>query len=58
MNGFLVSFALSAERHLVAIDDEQEVKRIDERTFTNVVGTYELQGVAIVEAEFGFTVNF
>jgi hypothetical protein len=43
MNGFFVTAALTGERHLGSIDNEQEIEGVNQRRFTNVVGPYKLQ---------------
>jgi hypothetical protein len=58
MNSFFITFTLTTERHLLAVNNKKEIQGIDQRGFSNIVWTHQLNGITIVEFHFGFAVTF
>ena len=49
--GLLIGRTLPAEVHQAFIDQEQEVKGIDQGALAYVIGAYQLQGVAVFKSD-------
>lgn len=55
--GFFIGCMLFVEVYQVFIDQEQEVKGIDQGVFVYVIGAYQLQGVAVFKFDFCYFVG-